>query len=575
MEFQGNNFGTLPHFGVDDIVVENNECGGGATVITCPGYNPTTTKTTTTKTTTTKTTTTKTATTNTISTKQTTTKTTTTKTPTTKTITTKTTTTKPTINNIPTTKTPTTLIPTQTTPDPHNYTTSCDFDIDTCGYTYNSELYIRWERTSGTAFGSRSGSGSFIKLGKNYEVPKTSKGADVTSPLIRSPIICYRFAFYKGAYDSDLRLYTLSGGDRKFAWKWPGGQTGVWRDADVTISCNQPYQIVFVGTYNGFIANIGLDDIRVYQGSCTGQSSVIDCTPLTTASQTTARPTTPSPTTARTTTPSTTTSRPTTPSPTTARPTTPSPSTARPTTPTPTPTTTKPTTPIPTTARPTTPSTTTVRPTTPSTTTAKPTTPSTTTARPTTPSPSTGGQTTPSPTIARPTTPIQTTARQTDPSPTPANPSTTRAATNTPSTTTITKTTPSESTTTLTIPSTAIVQPTLTAKGTSMLKTSGVTIPAESIASSTLSSKTTTNVTPGSATSLTVGELFGPRTSTYRMRTTTRRSLDASESFFFYLRSVLRVGHGRDIGHKQPISSQNTRPKSLEVQLELLSCWFC
>lgn len=85
--------------------------------------------------------------------------------------------------------------------------------------------------------------GSFIKLGKNYEVPKTSKSADVTSPLIRSPIICYRFAFYKGAYDSDLRLYTLSGGDRNFAWKWPGGQTGVWRETDVTISCNQPYQV--------------------------------------------------------------------------------------------------------------------------------------------------------------------------------------------------------------------------------------------------------------------------------------------------------------------------------------------
>ncbi|XP_071153684.1 MAM and LDL-receptor class A domain-containing protein 1-like [Mytilus edulis] len=203
-----------------------------------------------------------------------------------------------------------------------------------------------------------------------------------------------------------------------------------WLYKEIDIPAVDNLKVSFVGTRNGWMSYMAVDDIWLIPGTCA--SPLTSTTTTSTTTPTTSTPTTTTPT---TTTPTTT--APTTTTPTTTTPTTTTPTTTTPTT-TPAPTTTTPTTTTPTTTTPTTTPPTTTTPTT--------TTPTTTTPTTTTPAPTTTTPTTTTPTTTTPTTTTPTTTTPTTTTPTTTTPTTTTPTTTTPTTTTPTTTTPTTTT---------------------------------------------------------------------------------------------------------------------------------
>ncbi|XP_076090331.1 uncharacterized protein LOC143062551 [Mytilus galloprovincialis] len=186
-----------------------------------------------------------------------------------------------------------------------------------------------------------------------------------------------------------------------------------WLYQEIDIPAVDNLKVSFVGTRNGWMSYMAVDDIWLIPGTCA--SPLTSTTTTSTTTPTTSTPTTTTPTTTPTTTTpqTTTTPAPTTTTPTTTTTTTPTtttPTTTTPTTTTPAPTTTTPTTTTPTT---TTPTTTTPTTTMPTTTTATTTTPTTTTPTTTTPTTTTPTTTTPAPTTTTPTTTTPTTTTPT------------------------------------------------------------------------------------------------------------------------------------------------------------------
>ncbi|XP_052230823.1 MAM and LDL-receptor class A domain-containing protein 1-like [Dreissena polymorpha] len=167
----------------------------------------------------------------------------------------------------------------------------CDFERDNCQWTNTGGDDFDWQRDKGGTqtlttgptvdhtLGSSMGYYLYIETsGNNRRIgEKAWLVSDYQDPRTA---VCISFWYHMyGAGIGSLNVYTkqVSSGSMVKVWQLSGNQGNVWQQANVDISSNNQFTIIFEGVYGGsYLGDIAMDDVLISYTQC---SSV---TPMTT-----------------------------------------------------------------------------------------------------------------------------------------------------------------------------------------------------------------------------------------------------------------------------------------------------
>ncbi|NXR31189.1 AEGP protein, partial [Zosterops hypoxanthus] len=157
---------------------------------------------------------------------------------------------------------------------------SCNFERDMCGWYQDLSSDFKWVLSTGQGQGSDHTTGSGYFLSVDPSVPwshgqrallLTSLQEPATAPRCLS--FWYRLA---GPQIGTLNLKLwLEGGEEEVLWTRRGSQGSIWHRAWTTLPATgqQRYQVAFEVLHDGFLGDVGLDDIMQTAGACGAELS--------------------------------------------------------------------------------------------------------------------------------------------------------------------------------------------------------------------------------------------------------------------------------------------------------------
>ncbi|XP_014736528.1 PREDICTED: apical endosomal glycoprotein [Sturnus vulgaris] len=157
---------------------------------------------------------------------------------------------------------------------------SCNFETGMCGWYQDLSSDFKWVHSTGQGQGSDHTTGSGYFLSVDPSVPwshgqraqlLTSCQEPATAPRCLS--FWYRLA---GPQIGTLNLKLwLEGGEEVVLWTHRGTQGSIWHRSWATLPTTgqQRYQVAFEVLHDGFLGDVGLDDITVTAGPCGAELS--------------------------------------------------------------------------------------------------------------------------------------------------------------------------------------------------------------------------------------------------------------------------------------------------------------
>ncbi|NXN89128.1 AEGP protein, partial [Bombycilla garrulus] len=157
---------------------------------------------------------------------------------------------------------------------------SCNFERGMCGWYQDLSSDFKWVRSTGHGQGSDHTTGSGYFLSVDPSVPRshgqraqllTSHQEPATAPRCLS--FWYRLAGPQiGTLNLKLRL---EGQEEVVLWTRQGTQGNIWHRAWATLPATgqQRYQLAFEVLHDGFVGDVGLDDITQTAGPCGAELS--------------------------------------------------------------------------------------------------------------------------------------------------------------------------------------------------------------------------------------------------------------------------------------------------------------
>ncbi|KAL2297917.1 hypothetical protein Nmel_016872 [Mimus melanotis] len=157
---------------------------------------------------------------------------------------------------------------------------SCNFETGLCGWYQDLSSDFKWVHSTGQGQGSDHTTGSGYFLSVDPSVPwshgqraqlLTSLQEPATAPRCLS--FWYRLA---GPQIGTLNLKLwLEGGEEVVLWTHRGTQGSIWHRAWATLPATgqQRYQVAFEVLHDGFLGDVGLDDITQTVGPCGAELS--------------------------------------------------------------------------------------------------------------------------------------------------------------------------------------------------------------------------------------------------------------------------------------------------------------
>ncbi|CAI9725294.1 and LDL-receptor class A domain-containing 2-like [Octopus vulgaris] len=158
---------------------------------------------------------------------------------------------------------------------------SCDFDFGLCDWSQDWNDDFDWTRTNGETLSystgpkrdhsTGTGTGYYIYTEASYP-RKKGENARLYSPVIAptSSNECWiRFFYHMNGFQmGTLNVYTRTSvlGKYKKLWTKTGHVADYWERADVKLTSNQKFQVVFESIIGGFSSDIALDDITFLPG---------------------------------------------------------------------------------------------------------------------------------------------------------------------------------------------------------------------------------------------------------------------------------------------------------------------
>ncbi|NWV48483.1 AEGP protein, partial [Daphoenositta chrysoptera] len=156
---------------------------------------------------------------------------------------------------------------------------SCNFERDMCGWYQDLSSDFKWVRSTGQGQGSDHTTGSGYFLSVDPSVPwshgqraqLTSRQEPAAAPRCLS--FWYRLA---GPQIGTLNLKLQpEGGEEVVLWTRRGTQGSIWHRAWATLPATgqQWYQVAFEVLHDGFLGDVGLDDLTQTAGPCGAELS--------------------------------------------------------------------------------------------------------------------------------------------------------------------------------------------------------------------------------------------------------------------------------------------------------------
>ncbi|NWV19247.1 AEGP protein, partial [Origma solitaria] len=157
---------------------------------------------------------------------------------------------------------------------------SCNFERGMCGWYQDLSSDFKWVHSTGQGQGSDHTTGSGYFLSVDPSVPwshgqraqlLTSHQEPATAPRCLS--FWYRLAGPQiGTLNLKLRL---EGGEEMVLWTCRGTQGSIWHRAWATLPATgqQRYQVAFEVLRDGFLGDVGLDDLTLTAGPCGAELS--------------------------------------------------------------------------------------------------------------------------------------------------------------------------------------------------------------------------------------------------------------------------------------------------------------
>ncbi|NXG15058.1 AEGP protein, partial [Grallaria varia] len=157
---------------------------------------------------------------------------------------------------------------------------TCNFERDMCGWYQDQSSDFKWVRSMGRGQGSDHTTGSGYFLSVDPSVPwsrgqrallTTSRQAPAAAPRCLS--FWYRLA---GPQIGTLNLKLQREGEEEVVlWTCQGTQGSIWHRAWVTLPATgqRPYRVAFEVLRDGFLGDVGLDDLALTAGPCGAELS--------------------------------------------------------------------------------------------------------------------------------------------------------------------------------------------------------------------------------------------------------------------------------------------------------------
>uniref|UniRef100_A0A8C5X5H5 MAM domain containing 4 n=1 Tax=Malurus cyaneus samueli TaxID=2593467 RepID=A0A8C5X5H5_9PASS len=152
---------------------------------------------------------------------------------------------------------------------------SCNFEMGTCGWYQDLSSDFRWIRSTGQGQGSdhTTGSGYFLSIDPSVPWSRGQRALLLTShqepaAAPRCLSFWYRLAGPQiGTLNLKLRP---EGGEEMVLWTCRGSQGSLWHRAWATLPATgqQRYQVAFEVLRDGFLGDVGLDDVALTAGPC-------------------------------------------------------------------------------------------------------------------------------------------------------------------------------------------------------------------------------------------------------------------------------------------------------------------
>ncbi|XP_078334103.1 MAM and LDL-receptor class A domain-containing protein 1-like [Crassostrea virginica] len=171
---------------------------------------------------------------------------------------------------------------------------ACDFTYDSCGWVQDKSDNFDWTRKSGTTTSVQTGPTGDHTTGTGYyyyveaSAPQTvGMKARFISPVVQIASGTQKcFSFYYSMYGDQvdyLNVYVKKNGALGSAvWTRNGNQGSQWVQGQVTITGPGPLNVVIEGTKGtGYRGDIGIDDVNITTGACSGQNLNTTANPLT------------------------------------------------------------------------------------------------------------------------------------------------------------------------------------------------------------------------------------------------------------------------------------------------------
>ncbi|NXB12753.1 AEGP protein, partial [Cnemophilus loriae] len=157
---------------------------------------------------------------------------------------------------------------------------SCNFERGMCGWYQDLSSDFKWVRSTGQGQGSdhTTGSGYFLSVDPSMPWSRGQRAQLLTShqepaAAPRCLSFWYRLAGPQiGTLNLKLRL---EGGEEAVLWTRRGTQGSIWHRAWATLPATgqQRYQVAFEVLHDGFLGDVGLDDLTQTAGPCGAELS--------------------------------------------------------------------------------------------------------------------------------------------------------------------------------------------------------------------------------------------------------------------------------------------------------------
>ncbi|NXY22395.1 AEGP protein, partial [Atrichornis clamosus] len=152
---------------------------------------------------------------------------------------------------------------------------SCNFERGMCGWYQDQSSDFKWVRSTGQGQGSdhTTGSGYFLSVDPSAPWSHGQRAQLITSrqdpaAAPRCLSFWYRLA---GPQIGTLNLkLQIDGGEEMVLWTRRGSQGSIWHQAWATLPATgqQQYRVAFEVLRNGFLGDVGLDDLALMAGPC-------------------------------------------------------------------------------------------------------------------------------------------------------------------------------------------------------------------------------------------------------------------------------------------------------------------